>query len=60
MGSSLAEKSVYFLWKSLILNPSFESEGQFYANFSFYILIIYGKYLAFQFLTCGIDIFLPS
>ena len=40
MGSLLAEKLVYFLWKMLILNPSFQSENQFYASFLFYILII--------------------
>ena len=40
MGSPLAEKSVYFLWKMLILNPSFQGEAQFYAKFLFYILII--------------------
>ena len=40
MDSSLAEKSMYFLWEKLILNPSFQGEGQFYANFFFYILFI--------------------
>ena len=40
MGSLLAKKSVYFLWKMLILNLSFQREGQFYVNFLFYILII--------------------
>ena len=40
MGSPLAEKLVYFLWKMLILNPSFQREGHFYANFLFYIIII--------------------
>ena len=29
----LAEKLLYFLWKMLILNPSFHIEGQFYVNF---------------------------
>ena len=40
MGSLLAEKLVYLLWKVLILNPSLQGEGQFYANFLFYILIV--------------------
>ena len=29
MRSSLAEKSVYFLWERLILNSTFQGEGQF-------------------------------
>ena len=33
----------------LILNPSFQGEGQFYVYFLFYILIIQVKCLAFQF-----------
>ena len=40
MGYPLAEKSVYFLWKMLILNPSFQGVAQFYATFLFDILII--------------------
>ena len=40
MASSLAKKSVFFLWKMLILNTSFQGEGQIYAYFLFYILII--------------------
>ena len=43
----------------LILNPGFQGEGQFYTTFLFYILIIKGKCLAFQFLTCGICIYFP-
>ena len=43
----------------LILNPSFQGKGQFYDNFLFDILIIQGRFLAFQFLTCGIRIYLP-
>ena len=40
MASVLPEKLVYLLWKMLIFNPTFQSEGQLYANFLFYILII--------------------
>ena len=40
MGSLLAEKLLYFLLKILILDPSFQAEGQFYGYFLFYILII--------------------
>ena len=40
MGSSLTEKSVYFLRKMLILNPSFQGERQIYDYFLFYVLII--------------------
>ena len=39
MGFSLAEKAVIFFWKMLIVNLKFQGEGQFYANFWFYILI---------------------
>ena len=40
MDASLTEKLVMFLRKVLILNPSFQGEGQFYPYFPFYILII--------------------
>ena len=40
MGSPLAKKLVYFLWKMLILDPTFQREDQFYANFLDYVLII--------------------
>ena len=40
MDVSLAEKSVIFLRKALILNFNLQAEGQFYAKFLFYILVI--------------------
>ena len=39
MGASIAEKAVILFLKMLILNLKFEGEGQFYANFWFYIFI---------------------
>ena len=39
-GLSTSWKIGVFLVKMLILNPSFQREGQFYASFLFYVLII--------------------
>ena len=54
MDVSIAEKSFIFFTKVLVLNLNFQWEGQFYANFLFYILIVSGKCLAFQFVSRGI------
>ena len=40
-----------------LLNLNFQGEGQFDANFFFYILFVYGKCLAFQFLSGGIRLY---
>ena len=56
-GRFTSSKIGYFLRKVLILNFNLQAEGQFYANVLFYILIIYGKHLAFQFLSRGIRVY---
>ena len=56
---SLAKKSVKFFSKMLILILTFQDEGQFYANWFSYILIIWRKCLAFQLLSGGIRMCFP-
>ena len=53
MDASIAQKLAKYLWKMFILNLNFQGEGQFYANFLFYVLVIQGKCLAFLFLSRG-------
>ena len=48
MDSSLAGKSVEFLWKMFDFNINFQGEGQFYAIFLFYNFFIFSKFLALQ------------
>ena len=58
-GASLAKKSVKFFSRMLILILTFQDEGQFYANWFSYILIIWRKCLAFQLLSRGIRMCFP-
>ena len=54
MGSSPAERLVKYLWKTLILILTFQGEGQSYANWFSYIVVLWRKCLALQFLSSSI------
>ena len=58
MDASIAEKLGICLWNMLILNLNLKGEGHPFANWLFYILIFSRKCLVFQFLTCGVRMFL--
>ena len=60
MNVKVAKKQFYFAKKRLFLKLVFRDVGHLYANCLFYFLAIYCKCLLFQFLGCGIGMYIQN